>query len=371
MRTNYLYNIESFIGKDLIKLSLEKLNGRNILQESIYYKENYITNPILKIFHKHSFINGQAITFDFRELAFSLDLFRFAFTSHLIRYLESELSENIDYKNELIKSLLLPQGGSYFRSFHELIVGGYLKSLGFKIFLNSSRQVGEPDITVKGPKKFVNEAKLYDDKEFRLVEKINEMSDQVIKFLRKLNNHEVIVFIDEINNEFEKEFNILSEKYLKEYKDQKGDKLSFLRKPEFYVGNEGYLVDYIPSNSAIRFKPNFDMSLSETKLEESITKAEKQFKGRRGIVWITFPHPREFSMERVLLLHVSDIPKRLINDRPQVSIYEFFPQVYADKTELKTRIDVLNKKKEFDFIDQGNFSKFIEDIFRSPVFLVP
>ena len=139
--------------------------------------------------------------------------------SVLINYLKNELLVDIDYKKELSKDLISNQRGKYIVRLNELIVAGFLKYLGFKISLNSSKQSGMPDVIARGDMSFSNEAKLYDDKELYLFEILNKpkIMKIVMKLLDNFPRMNLFIFVSKwmSQNMFAKELESVVDEFIK------------------------------------------------------------------------------------------------------------------------------------------------------------
>lgn len=374
LKTNYFYYLEKFFGTALIEAipKLENIYLRNQSSKSKYFSQNFVTNPILRVFLICAKENGDTIRFDMSRLSGSdSDYVYLKFLGHLVNYLRDEIYSNKDYEAEIKKRLLSYNSGNFYSAYCELIIGGFLKHNGCMIKFNSSKQNGIPDVVVNEPIRFANEAKLFPDSEYWLMDKINNLKDTFLSFLKQFSNAEVIVLLTTVEN-FETDFPNLFSLFLRSGgKGQQNGSITIMRN-SMYIGSQGYVIDYVPNNSKIRIIPSIPMR--DEVIQKILDKSEEQFKnsGIKGITWISFPHPKGGAIERRIIGQVSELPNKFKKNNLGMVLYDFMPVSNIDtyRGGIMYALDAFLSESQLEFINNAEFGSFVKDISDKSTLLV-
>jgi hypothetical protein len=375
MDLGYPYHLIRLIDKMVLEKQVHWATKYLLTGESKYFEQNYITNPILRVMNEIAVISPDgSVKFAPQKGLASSDWIIFRFLMGLLTTLDPNIQSNPDYQKELVEAVIGPRQGDFYPKFYELLVGGYLKYLGFDIQFNSSRQTGQPDVITTGQLEIANDIKLFPDPQFWLTDVISKSRENILDFLRVIPEQEVLVLVLKMDRQFIRDFKTLGQEYLSTGKPQRSSTTVILRNT-IYAGNQGYLIDYQPNHARLRIIPNFDMADTITQLNKKLASAEQQFRNSLlpGIVWIGFPNASEGSIERRLVWEVEGLQISFAKNNLAMALCEFvaLPDLHNPPGQVASAFDIHTYSDKLELFTRGNFEEYIKTVATKQLIFVP
>lgn len=278
-----------------------------------------------------------------------------------------EIKANSNYLKELRRKIPFPMAGSYFSQLNEIIVGSYLKFLGYKIKFNSSRESGKPDIEVIYTQKFAIDVKMFPNDLFWFEDTVSKITLPIIECLNSVNNLSIIGFISKNSNKAKIEIISCLKSFLRTGKSQRSE-TSFIMLNNMYIGKQGVLIFNKSTNSSFRIIPSIPMT--EKRLDDLMQKAIKQqtSASKEGITWMFFPNDDDVSLGRRIMWEVTGIPKKMLETNNGLVLCELKVQKgdIPSKWNVKTGMDLLIDNSKYPKINKDTFNDYISSIVNQP-----
>jgi hypothetical protein len=363
-KTNY-----SNVFCDLFNLKTESdfsshINSR---QNIPVFLSNPTLSALLKIYAKPSSLPSNIVLG-----SEDIDMGNCKISGCILNSVIEEVKANSNYLKELKRKILSPMAGPYFSQLNELIVGSYLKSLGYKIKFNSSREIGKPDIEVISPQQFAIDVKMFPNDLFWFEDTVSKVTFPVFECLNTVKNVSILGFISKNSIKAKKEIVSCLKLFLKTGKPQQSETSSVLLN-SMYVGNQGVLIFNSKTNSSFRIIPSIPMT--EKRLDDLMQKAIKQqaSASKEGITWVFFPNEEDASLGRRIMWEVSEIPKKMVELNNGLVLYELkvVKGNIPSQWNIKSGVDCLVDNSKYPKINKGSFDKFISKIVNTPTIFLP
>jgi hypothetical protein len=331
----------------------------------------FLTNPtlsaLLKIYVKQRNLPPNIVlTSD------DTDMGNCKISGHILNSVSDEVKANQNYLRELRRKILSPMAGTYFSQLNELIVGSYLKSLGYEIKFNSSQESGKPDLEVVTPHRLAIDVKMFPDDLFWFEDTVSKVTLPVIECLNNVRNVSILGFISKNSIKAKKEIVSCLKLFLETGKPQQSETSSVLLN-SMYVGNQGMLIFNSKTNSSFRIIPSIPMT--EKRLDKLMQKAIKQQASvsKEGITWVFFPNEEDASLGRRIMWEVSEILKKMVELNNGLVLYELkvLKGDVPSQWNIKSGIDCLVDNSKYPKINIGSFDKFISEIVNIPTIFLP
>jgi len=363
-KTNY-----SNVFCDLFNLKTESdfLSLINSKRNIPVFLSNPTLSSLLKIYLKPSSLPSNIVL-----SSDDIDMGNCKISGYILNSVLEEVKANPNYLKELRRKILSPMAGSYFSQLNELIVGSYLKFLGYEIKFNSSRDVGKPDIEVITPQQFAIDVKMFPNDLFWFEDTISKITLPVFECLNTVRNVSILGFISKNSIKAKKEIVSCLKLFLETDKSQQSETSSVLLN-SMYVGNQGVLIFNSNTNSSFRIIPSIPMT--EKRLDELMQKAIKQQTSvsKEGITWVFFPNEEDASLGRRIMWEVSEIPKKMVEINNGLVLYELkvLKGDIPSQWNIKSGIDYLIDNSKYPKINKDSFDKFISKIINKPTIFLP
>lgn len=358
LKTDTLQKYINIFGENVLISSIRKAKLKKSPENIIE-----ITNPVMRFLVNTTYIKGDRL-YTHKELVVPpIDYSYFRAVSALFDDLADEITANPSYKSQIAEKLLHTGSGPMLSAFNEIMVAGYCKSIGLKIFLNSSRDKGKPDIDlVDYP--FAIDAKVFPNNRLLLEAIINQSAKNIIDAVKLVRNQGLLISIFEPDKKkFHKSLSNLADAFkdtsIGKYSD---DTISALIMDNSYAGADFHVTVH-PQKVNVFFQACWDMAPAIEDAKASINTAIKQAKtlGKQAIPWIMVPRDAgRNGIEVQTLRFIAKFHEYVTNNEAIyiMPVYSF--EFEANK--FTSIFDVFQMGNNILGINDSTFQKFIRNL---------